>query len=54
MSAIAGNLPNFEEASRSLFANDMPRLEGLISNWPADIRHHILRLSTDGSSTANG
>jgi uncharacterized protein len=54
MSAIAGNLPNFEEASRSLFANDVLRLEGLISNWPADIRHHILRLSTDGSSTANG
>lgn len=44
MSAIAGNLPNFEEASRSLFANDRLRLRELISGWPADIRHHVIQL----------
>ncbi len=44
MAAIAGNRPNFEEASRSLFANDMSRLSELISDWPADIRDHTLRL----------
>jgi uncharacterized protein len=44
MSAIAGNLPNFEEASRSLFANDRARLGELIADWPADIRDHIVRL----------
>jgi uncharacterized protein len=44
MSAIAGNLPQFEEASRSLFANDMVRLGELISDWPADIRNHVLQL----------
>jgi uncharacterized protein len=47
MSAIAGNLPKFEEASRSLFANDMLRLGELISDWPADIRNHIFRLCAD-------
>jgi uncharacterized protein len=49
MSAMAGNLPNFEEASRSLFANDMPRLGELISEWPADIRTHIFLLCTDAA-----
>ena len=47
MSAIAGNLPKFEEASRSLFANDMLRLGELISDWPADIRNHIFQLCAD-------
>jgi uncharacterized protein len=52
MSAIAGNLPNFEEASRSLFANDMRRLGDLIADWPAGIRHHIAQLSADDASGA--
>lgn len=51
MSAIAGNLPKFEEASRSLFASDMPRLGKLISDWPADIRSHIFQLCTDDASS---
>ena len=50
MSAIAGNLPNFEEASRSLFANNMSRLEELIAAWPADIRNHIVQLCTEDAS----
>ncbi len=56
MSAIAGNLPNFEEASRSLFANDMLRLHELTSDWPADIRNHIVKLCADASlpQEANG
>ena len=47
MSAIADNLPKFEEASRSLFANDMPGFGELISDWSADIRNHIFRLCAD-------
>jgi uncharacterized protein len=41
MSAIAGNLPGFEEATRALFAGDHERLVGLISAWPEDIRRHL-------------
>ncbi len=52
MSAIAGNLPNFEEASRSLFANDIHRLGELISDWPADIRDHIVQLCAGDASSA--
>ena len=50
MSAMAGNYPNFEEASRALFADNMPRLKELIADWPPDIRSHIMRLSIDDAS----
>ena len=45
MSAMAGNLANFEEASRALFADDRRRFTGLIAAWPADIRDHVVRLA---------
>lgn len=45
MSALAGDLPGFEEALRALFAGDRARLEGHVSDWPADIRNYTLRLA---------
>ena len=45
MSAMAGNLPGFEEASRALFADDRRRFTSLIAAWPADIRDHLVRLA---------
>ncbi len=45
MSAIAGNLPGFEEASRALFANDRRRFGELIAAWPEDVRDHAIRLA---------
>ncbi|QDU56474.1 DUF2239 family protein [Aeoliella mucimassa] len=44
MWAMAGNLPDFEEASRALYANDFSSLQAKISDWPTDIREHITRL----------
>ncbi len=44
MWAMAGNLPGFEEASRALFAKDRELFEGLIRDWPEDIRRHLTRL----------
>jgi uncharacterized protein len=44
MSAMAGNLENFEEASRALFADDRRRFSSLIAAWPADIRDHVVKL----------
>jgi hypothetical protein len=46
MSTMAGNLVNFEEASRALFADDERRFTGLIADWPPDIRDHIVKLAT--------
>ncbi len=45
MSTMAGNLAQFEEASRALFADDRRRFAGLIADWPADIRDHIVKLA---------
>jgi len=44
MSAMAGNYPRFEDASRALFANDAVNLKRLISEWPADVREYLLKL----------
>jgi hypothetical protein len=45
MSAMAGNLSGFEEASRALFADDRRNFMRLIAAWPADIRDHIVNLA---------
>jgi hypothetical protein len=45
MSTMAGDLPQFEEASRALFAGDRRRFTGLIADWPTDIRDHIVKLA---------
>ena len=45
MSAMAGNLPGFEEASRALFADDRRQFAALIAGWPGDIRDHIVNLA---------
>ncbi|MDE2375708.1 DUF2239 family protein [Bradyrhizobium sp.] len=45
MSAMAGNLVHFEEAARALFSEDRRRFEGLIADWPADIREHAASLA---------
>ncbi|WP_027553998.1 DUF2239 family protein [Bradyrhizobium sp. Cp5.3] len=45
MSTMAGNFARFEEASRALFADDRRRFTGLIADWPADIRDHVVKLA---------
>ena len=45
ISAIAGNLPGFEEATRALFAYDRRRFGDLIAGWPEDIRDYAIKLA---------
>ncbi|RZL66233.1 MAG: DUF2239 family protein [Variovorax sp.] len=45
MSAMAGQLPGFEEASRALFAGERERFDALIAPWPQDVRVHLGTLS---------
>lgn len=45
MTALAGDLPNFEEAYRALDAADASRFEELTAGWPEDVRRHLLRLA---------
>jgi hypothetical protein len=44
MTAMAGNLAQYEEATRALFAKDNARFAQLIQDWPKDIRGHLLRM----------
>jgi uncharacterized protein len=43
MSAMADNLPGYEEASRALYAANRAHFEDLILHWPHDIRAYIQR-----------
>ena len=44
MWAMAGNFPNFEEASRALYAGDVGRFDAWIREWPKDVQGYLRRL----------
>lgn len=52
MSAMAGDLPGFEEAIRGLYAGDRAVLEEQTEAWPPDVRGHALRLAADAFPAA--
>ncbi|WP_395680587.1 DUF2239 family protein [Inquilinus sp.] len=54
MSALAGDLPGFEEASRALFASDHPRFDQETAAWPADLRGYVTRLAFSGPAEDQG
>ena len=45
MTALAGDLPGFEEAIRALFADDRSRFAELVAGWPGDISAYATRLA---------
>ena len=45
MTAVAGNLPHFEEALRALYANERTRFDSRIALWPRHVREHVKNLS---------
>ena len=45
MSAMAGDFPGFEEATRALFAGDKARFAEQTANWPADIGRYAADLA---------
>jgi hypothetical protein len=45
LSALGGDLPGFEEASRLLFADSLAELAEALASWPTDIRDHVLELA---------
>jgi hypothetical protein len=45
MSAVAGNEPGFEEASRALFAGSAESFRQLARLWPPDVRDYAIRLA---------
>ena len=54
MTAMAGDMDGYEEASRALFAADRQRFESLLAAWPEDIRAHLLYLAKSAFQTEGG
>jgi hypothetical protein len=50
MTALAGNLPGFEEACRGLYRRDLDSLSQSMEGWPPDIRTYILEYASVGQS----
>jgi hypothetical protein len=45
LTAMAGNLPGYEEACRALYAGDGERFEALTAGWPEDYRAYLRQLT---------
>ena len=45
LTALADNLPNYEEATRALYAGDRARFDELIRRWPQDVQAYAHRLA---------
>ncbi|SEJ38880.1 hypothetical protein SAMN04488058_10762 [Deinococcus reticulitermitis] len=43
--ALAGDLPDYEEGARALYARDRERFLALSAAWPGDVRAHALHLA---------
>ena len=54
MSAVAGDLPHFENALRALYANKSAEFLSMISSWPKDIREHIEKLVEPALNVTHG
>jgi hypothetical protein len=54
MTAVAGDQPGYEEATRMLFAGDWTAFDAAIQNWPADVRNYAARLAEGGWNNGQG
>ena len=54
MTAMGGNLPNYEEALRTLFAHDRRRFAELLAAWPEDLRDYAIKLAFADLTPAEG
>ena len=54
MTAMAGDLPGFEEATRALFAGDERGVERQARGWPADVRRYALRRVREAARLEQG
>jgi hypothetical protein len=43
LTAMAGNLPNYEEVTRALWRGEYERMADWMQDWPRDVRSYVLR-----------
>ncbi len=53
MSALAGDLPGFEEAARALFQGDATKLTLQMAAWPKDVCEYVMMLASTGQRGAH-
>lgn len=53
MSALAGDLPGFEEATRRLYSSDWDEAERIVSIWPEDLSGYFVERLRALASEAN-
>lgn len=51
MSALAGDFPGFEEATRALFDGRLDGFEAHMAGWPKDVRIYALKLASGVASS---
>jgi hypothetical protein len=49
LSSMAGNRPNYEEATRALFAGETARFVALVQKWPKDIREYAVEQAREAA-----
>jgi len=54
MTAIAGDLPGYEEATRMLFAGDGPGLAAAVEGWPDGVRDAVRGMAAGAWGDGNG
>lgn len=54
MTAVAGDKPGYEEATRMLFAGDWAAFDTAIQDWPKDVRDYAARLAEGGWRNGQG
>ena len=54
MTAVAGDKPGYEEATRMLFAGDWVAFDTAIQHWPMDVRDYAARLAEGGWRNGQG
>ncbi len=51
ITVMAGDRPNYEEATRALFAREAEKFQRCITVWPTDVRNHARQLARDAFVT---
>jgi len=41
MTALAGDLPHFEEAVRGLYSADLAKAAAIVAEWPSDVATYV-------------
>lgn len=47
MTVMAGDLPDYEEALRALYAGDKKAFKSRMLKWPKDLQEHVLKISQE-------